>query len=88
MVTSPPISTMCLKEDNFRDFLFAYLEDEAFPNGVKSKRKEFAPMGANSFRYEMTPIYMGGNNERDRVASPESVPIHLKSLSKPKLQIR
>ena len=26
----------------------------------------------------MTPIYMGGNNENDRVASPESVPIHLK----------
>ena len=34
-------------------------------------------MGANSFLYEMTPIIMGGNNENDRVASPESVPIHL-----------
>ena len=34
-------------------------------------------MGANSFFYEMTPIYMGGNNENDRVASPESVPFHL-----------
>ena len=35
-------------------------------------------MGANSFLYEMTPICIGGNNENDRVASPESVPIHLK----------
>ena len=35
-------------------------------------------MGANSFPYEMTPIYMGGNNETDRVASPASVPVQLK----------
>ena len=27
----------------------------------------------------MTPVYMGGNNENDRVASPASVPIHLQS---------
>ena len=33
---------------------------------------------ANSFLHEMTPIHMGGNNENDRVASPESVTIHLK----------
>ena len=36
-------------------------------------------MGANSFFYETTPIYLGGNDENDRVASPESVPIHLQS---------
>ena len=35
-------------------------------------------MGANAFLYEMIPIYMGGNNENDRVAFLESVPIHLK----------
>ena len=33
-------------------------------------------MGTNSFLYEMTPIYVGDNNENDRVASPESVHIH------------
>ena len=27
----------------------------------------------------MTPVHMGGNNENDRVASPESVSIHLNS---------
>ena len=36
-------------------------------------------MGANSFLYEMSPSFRGGNNESDRAASPESVPIHLKS---------
>ena len=53
------------------------------------KGQIFAQMGANSFLYEMTPIYMGGNNENDRVASLESVPIqhkhsvvHLVSRSK------
>ena len=34
-------------------------------------------MGANPFLYEMTPIEMGSNNENYRIASPESVPIHL-----------
>ena len=36
-------------------------------------------MGADCFLYEMTPIYMGGSNEDDRVASSESVPIHFNS---------
>ena len=42
-------------------------------NRVYSYRKEFAPIF-----YEMTQTYMGGNNENDRVASPEYVPIQLK----------
>ena len=58
------------KGDNFYDFLFAYLEDEVFPDGVYSEREEFAPMGANSFLYELTPIYMGGNNENDKSCFP------------------
>ena len=49
-------------------------------DGVYSKRKEFAPRGANSVLYEMTPISMGGNNVNDRVASPESVPINFNSF--------
>ena len=49
-------------------------------NEVYSERNEFAPLGANSFLEEMTTVYMGGNNENDRVASPESVPIHLNSV--------
>ena len=47
-------------------------------NVVYSKRKESALMGGNSFLYEKNPIYMGSNNENDRVTSPESVPIQLK----------
>ena len=47
--------------------------------GVYSKRKEFAPMGANSSLYEMTQIYEGDNNENDILASPESVRTHIKT---------
>ena len=39
-------------------------------NGVNSS------LGENSFLYEMTAIYMGGNSENDRVASPKSEPIY------------
>ena len=41
------------------------------------KKQEFAPMGANSFLYEMTPISVGGNNENESVAYPESLSMHL-----------
>ena len=41
---------------------------------------KFALMGANSVHYGITPIYMGGNNKNDRVASPESISIHLKQI--------
>ena len=68
---------MFSKVDNFRDFLFAYLEDEVLPNLIYSYRKEFAPMGANSFLGEMTPIYMRGNNENDRVAVLKVYPVTL-----------
>ena len=37
-------------------------------------------MGTNSILYKMNPTFMGGNNENDRDASPESVLIHLKCL--------
>ena len=45
-------------------------------NGAISYWKEFALMGANSFFYEMTPIYMEAT--MTRVALPERVPIHIK----------
>ena len=42
---------------------------------------ELGSIQANSFLYGMTPIYMQGNNENDRVASRESIPIHRTVLS-------
>ena len=45
--------------------LFSYLEEEVF---LKWGR----------VCYEMTLIHIGGNNENDRFASPESIYIHLK----------
>ena len=35
-------------------------------NGVYPKRKEFAPMGANSFLEELTLNEMGGKHDNDR----------------------
>ena len=69
---------MFSKGDNLHDFLFAYLEDKVFPKLSLLSRNDRAIMGAYSFFYEMTLI-MGGNNDTDRIASPESVPIQLKS---------
>ena len=37
-------------------------------------------MGANSFLSELTLNEMGGKNEIERVASPESVSIHFKPM--------
>ena len=64
---------MFTKGDNFRDFLFAYVENEVFQNGVYSDRKEFVPKGANSFLYEMTQFIWEA-----KVAFPESVPFTIK----------
>ena len=77
MATLPSFSAMCSKGDNFCYFLFVYLEDKVFPKWDLLLRGIFL-MGANSFLHKMIKIDMVGNNENDRVASPESVPIHLK----------
>ena len=77
----PSFSSMFSKGDNFLDFLLAYLEDEVFPKWGLFLKERICSMGANSFSYEMTPIIMSGNNENDRVALPESIPIHFNCSS-------
>ena len=77
MGKQPCFSAMFSKGDHFRDSQFAYLEDEVFPKWGLFLKKRICSDGANSFLYEMTPIYMGGNNENDEVASPESVTVTL-----------
>ena len=52
-----------------------------FQTRVYSKRKEFAPMGANSFLQELTPFEKGGQNEYCKVASSESVVILINAYS-------
>ena len=42
-------STIFTQGNNFFDLLHASLEDKAFPKGDYFLRKEFAPVGANSF---------------------------------------
>ena len=72
---------MFSKVDNVRDFLFAFLEVEVFPKkGSTLKGKKIAPVGANYFFYEMTPITWVATMKMT-VPSPESVPIRLKIQS-------
>ena len=66
MSTHPSFSSMLSKGDNFHDFLFAYLEYEVFPKGIYSYRKEFVPVGANSFLEELTLNERGGKNENKK----------------------
>ena len=40
-------------------------------------KKRICSLGANSFLEELTFTEMGGKNENKRVASPDSVPVHL-----------
>ena len=54
-----------------------------FRKGVYSKRKEFAPMGSKFFLFRIDPSSKGLKREAnnlDRVVSPESVSVLLKSL--------
>ena len=80
MGLSPSFSSIFSKRDHFCKFLFLYLEDKIFPKkGLLLKERIRSDERANSFLYEMTSICTGGNNGNDRVASPESVSIHLKN---------
>ena len=60
MGTHPFFPAMFSKGDSFRDFLFAYQEDEDF-----SKWGLLCSDGANMFLQKLTPIYMRGKNEND-----------------------
>ena len=54
--------------------------------GINSYSKEFAPVGANSFLKELTPMENGGKNENGKIASP-SVPNHCDDNLVPMLPI-
>ena len=56
----------------FKERQFSWLPvclpgDEDFLNGLYPYREEFAATGAKSFLYDMTSIYMGGNNEKRKL---------------------
>ena len=60
----------------FRDSLFAYLEDKVFPKWGLFLKERISSHVSSFFHYELTPIYVAGKKENDRVASPENVPIY------------
>ena len=47
---------MFLKGDNFRDFLFSFLDDEVLLKWGLLLMNEFTPMGTSSFFYEITTV--------------------------------
>ena len=65
------------KGNNFNDFLFASLEEEA----LQKWRKGLTHRGEKSFLLELILTEKTGRNENDRVASLESALIHLSLLS-------
>ena len=70
--------TFCKGNIFMTSFLFPWTI-EPFRNGINSLRKEFAPTGAKFFPLKVGRNEMGGKNDIKRVASPESVPIYLKT---------
>ena len=76
-IGTPPPSWF-QKEAMFVNYYRLIWRTKSSQNEVYSFRNEFAPMEANSSLYQIIPVYMGGNNENDVVASPEVVLIRLK----------
>ena len=68
---------MFSKEDKFSRLPVCLPGGRSLPKMGSTLKGKKIPM-ENSFLYETTLIYMGDNNEIDRVAFPESVDIHLK----------
>ena len=52
-----------------------------FYKGVYSKRKEFAPLGSKFFPFRIDCFSEEDKNDFYRVASPDSVPVHLKQTN-------
>ena len=76
MGTPASFSAMFSKGDNFMTSCLLPWRMKSSQTWVYSFMNEFALVGANSFLYEMTPIYIGGSNENDRVTFPEYIFTH------------
>ena len=78
MGTPPSSSSMFSKGDNFHDFLIAHVEDEVFPKwGLKSKN---FLRWEQILSFEMTLIYMAGNNEMTQLLPLTVYPFTLRYL--------
>ena len=77
----PCFPSIFAKGDNFPDFLFAFVDSIVLPKCSQLLMVRISPSGANSFLPELTSIQKGDKNKNGRVASPESVPIHLNFFS-------
>ena len=62
-------SAIFIIEDNFRDFLFACIEDEVFPKWGLLSKERISSDGSKFFALRVGLNEMGSKNENDRVAS-------------------
>ena len=74
-------SSMFTKGDIFHDFLFAFVGSLFFSKQGLLLMVRTAPKGANSSFSKLSPNQKGDKNEKGRVASLESVSIHLNIYS-------
>ena len=71
-------SAIFTKGNNFGDFLFSTLGNKIFPQWDLILKLRICSSRSKFFPLRVDPLQKEGKNENERVASPESVPIHLK----------
>ena len=73
---------MCnLKGSDFCDFLLAFLDDKALPKKGSTLKGRNNLLRDQILPFNSQPSWEGWQNEKERVTSPESVPIYLLGLS-------
>ena len=73
-------SIIFTKGNNFHDFLFALLDNEALLKWVNSERKKML-LWSIFFLFKTDPHSEGGKNENNRFTSPENVSIHFNPIA-------
>ena len=67
------------KGNNLGDILFASVYEESFQKMGLLLKERICSYRSKFFPLRVNPIEKGGKNKDGRVASPKSVPIHLKN---------
>ena len=76
--TSKCFPTIFTKGNNFDDFLLGSHNNLALPKWGKFLKKNNGSYGSRFCPLRVDTIWKGYKNENGRVASPESMPVHLK----------
>ena len=71
------VSAIFTKWNKFRDFLLASLENEALTKAGRCLKKRICSYGSKFFPLRIDPYWEWRENENDRIASSETVTIHI-----------